>query len=187
MIYVQPEAIVDFWSENLSTLKQNYMRLAVSEDGNTELYLTCEDGHAEFSIEVCGSQDYSEQVFFMDDLQEQYEQLLHVFIDEYEEDEPADEPPKKEEDDSPFSEDEKDRLESIRCSVEDLLCTLLDCRYNELTFTDQAITDLAYRFEKTLLDDFGIVCDHPTIMEDGTISHFPFGTVQDDETQYQDS
>lgn len=185
---VNPSEIIDFWKEKLKELEQKWLLLASNDENNVEIFMTEEDGHPHFCVDYCGETVHEEDADLCIEAVYVYRELLNTFLYVSDEDEGAGDPQPPEEDtNSPFSAIQMDRIRDITCAAEDLLFVLLEDDLENFGLEEGDVADLVYRIEKTLFDEYGITVYHPYILEDESITDFPFGDPEEEWEEGEDA
>lgn len=178
---VNPSEITDFWREKLEDLKQKWLLMASNDATHVEIFMTEEDGHPHFCVDYCEETVHEEDADLGMEAVYVYRELLNTFMYLSDEDDGAgDQQPREEDTKSPFSGIQMDRIRDITCAAEDFLVVLLEDDLENFGIEESGVEDLVYRFEEMLFDEYGITIYHPYIMEDGSVTDFPFGEPEDE-------
>lgn len=179
---VNPSEITDFWREKLEELKQKWLLMASNDVTHVEIFMTEENGHPQFCVDYCGETVHDEGADLGMEAVYVYRELLNTFLFVSDEDEGAGDPQPPEEEDSasPFTAVQMDRIRDITCAAEDLLTVLLEDDIENFGLEEGDIADLVYRIEKTLFEEYGITVYHPYIIEDDSVTDFPFGDPEEE-------
>lgn len=191
-VHVRPEDLSRFMADNRDELLQNYMLLAEDTSDDFQIYLSMDMKSASLTIwldnEVVWEEkiDISQNLDFSGALMEAYKRRLLLYFDKdhigADDDLPFDD-----KDGQPFSAEEQDRLRDIEAAAEDFLSVLIEVSPEKAGLNKDDVDDLTYRVEKTLYDEYGIACWHPTQVGDSVVS-FPFGEDSDsDFDPFEDS
>lgn len=146
-VIVSSGDIRKFYDENRFALKDEYRLVAEDDDVGVEVYITEENGHPYFTVEVDGTVEYEAQASSETEIETVYAQLLNLYISEDGEED--------------FSEEDLERISEINSATYDYLSVLLECE-PESCFDDDCIDEIVSSVEELLCDVYGLSVRHPT-------------------------